>query len=181
MEQCLSLDVYATLPGPLSSRQSGHRSRAKEDRQGPRLKPVVVFLYGGSLIAGSTVSYPGLGKLAQLEDIVLVVPDYRLAAFGWLAHPALELDGRPSGNYGLLDQQLALRWVQENVGFFGGDASRVTVLGQSSGGTSILGLLSSPLSNGLFHAAVSLSASPNVTMGLHEAHAQFHRAICSTT
>ena len=132
---------------------------------------------------GSTASYPGLGKLAQLEDIVLVVPDYRIAAFGFLAHPCLELDDPRgvSGNYGLLDQQLALRWVQDNVAHFGGDPARVTVLGQSSGGTSILGLLASPHSAGLFHSAVSLSASPNVTMGLRQAYAQFDTAIRTTT
>ena len=90
-----------------------------------------VFLYGGSLVAGSTGSYPGIGRLSVLEDIVLVVPNYRVAAFGFLTHPALDrTDPRGvSGNYGLLDQQLALRWVAENVAAFGGDPGRVSVLG----------------------------------------------------
>ena len=170
VEQCLNLDVFTNLTafgiGPAG-----------------RPKPVVVFLYGGSLVAGSTGSYPGIGQLAVLEDIVLVVPNYRLAAFGYLTHPALDrTDPRGvSGNYGLLDQQLALRWVAENVAAFGGDPGRVSVLGQSSGGTSILGLLASPGSRGLFHAAISLSASPNVTMDLQQAHRQNAKVVAAQT
>ena len=70
-----------------------------------------------------------------------------------------------SGNLGILDQQLALSWVANNAAAFGGDPSRVTLIGQSSGGTSILAHLAAPASRGLFHAAISLSASPNISLG----------------
>jgi len=158
-EDCLNLDVYSRFSLSGSSGRSIHP-------RGP--VPVVVWLYGGSLIAGSTSSYPGLSRLALLEDWILVAPNYRLGAFGFLAHPSLSAtDPRgTSGNYGLLDQQLALRWVRDNAAAFGGDPARVMLLGQSSGGTSILALLASEASKGLFHAAVSLSASPNISMNL---------------
>ena len=106
--------------------------------------------------------------------MLLVSINYRLSAFGFLAHPVLgEADPRGvSGNYGILDQQLALQWVQRNAPSFGGDPQRVTIIGQSSGGTSIYALMSSPQSVGLFHGAISLSASPNMTMDLQAAYAQ---------
>ena len=142
---------------------------------------------------GSSTSYPHLQTLAETGQIVLVSLNYRLAAFGFLAHPALSAaDPRGvSGNYGILDQQQALQWVQRNIGAFGGDVGRVTVLGQSSGGetthtlaihgctdvmdagTSIFALLSSPGSRGLFQGAISLSGSPNITIDLQSIEAQF--------
>ena len=80
--------------------------------------------------------YQNLQRLAASDQVVLVALNYRLNAFGFLAHAALSAaDPRGvSGNYGLLDQQLALQWVQRNIGGFGGDAGRVTLIGQSSGG-----------------------------------------------
>ena len=100
--------------------------------------------------------------------------NYRLNGFGFMALPDLgTVDPRGvSGNYGFLDQQLGLRWVQDNIAAFGGDASRVTVWGQSSGGTSVLALLASPASNGLFSRALSLSGSPNITADLDFAYRQ---------
>lgn len=167
-EQCLNLDVYAAV----SSESVGQTKRP--------LRPVFVWLYGGSLVHGSSASYPGLDALAWLGDALLVVPEYRLGAFGFLAHPSLDATD-PRGVYGILDQQLALAWVHENVEYFGGDVRRVSLLRQSSGGTSILALLSSPASKGLFSAAISLSASPNLTIGLHEAHAQFAAVVRQRT
>eukprot|EP00041_Stephanoeca_diplocostata_P011726 m.193980 g.193980 ORF g.193980 m.193980 type:complete len:568 (+) comp18643_c0_seq2:61-1764(+) len=166
-EDCLTLDVI------VSSKHTLHNGTL----------PVIVWLYGGSLVAGSTDSYPHLERLAALEEIVLVVPNYRLGAFGFLTLPDLDtLDPRNvSGNYGLLDQQLSLRWVQHNIAAFGGDASRVTLLGQSSGGTSILALLASPASRTLFHAAISLSASPNITIDRVSAQKTFTAAVDATT
>ncbi|CAE7686788.1 ACHE, partial [Symbiodinium microadriaticum] len=92
--------------------------------------------------------------------------NYRLGVLGYLALRELSaVDPRKgSGNAGITDQQLAMRWVQENIYAFGGDPNRVTLIGQSSGGTSILGHLASRSSRGLFHGAISLSASPNITM-----------------
>lgn len=128
-----------------------------------------------------TTRYPGLEQMASLEDIVLVVPNYRLGSFGFMTLPVLDrTDPRNvSGNYGLLDQQLALAWVQENIRSFGGDSNNVTVLGQSSGGTSILALLASPGSKALFHAAVSLSASPNITVSITDAQKIFAAAVAA--
>ena len=128
----------------------------------------------GSLIAGFSTSYDNLTTMAASGKVVLVAINYRLTAFGFLAHPALgAADPRGvSGNYGIMDQQLALQWVQDNIGAFGGDASSVTLIGQSSGGTSIFALLSSPGSSGLFHGAISLSGSPNITIDLQAAYVQ---------
>jgi hypothetical protein len=85
-----------------------------------------------------------------------------------------------SGNFGILDIQLALRWVQDNAAGFGGDKSRVTVIGQSSGGTNIMALLASPASRGLFSATISLSGSPNITMDLPSAERQGRQFVNNT-
>lgn len=98
--------------------------------------------------------------------------NYRLNVFGWLALRSLQQPDGSAGNYGMRDQQLALRWVADNVLAFGGDPGRVTVAGQSSGGTSIFALLSSPFSRGLFHGAISLSGSINITMDSERAFSQ---------
>jgi carboxylesterase type B len=128
----------------------------------------------GSLVSGYAEWYGNLQTLALGGQVLLISINYRLGAFGFLAHPVLgEVDPRGvSGNYGILDQQLALQWVQRNAHNFGGDPGQVTLIGQSSGGTSIYALLSSPHSVGLFHAAISLSASPNMTMDLQAAYQQ---------
>lgn len=171
-EDCLTLDVVVNA----QATSAGHSHNAQP-------LPVIVWLYGGSLIAGSTDSCPGVNRLAALADVVLVMPNYRVGAHGFLSLP--ELDRRDprgvSGNYGLLDQQLALQWVQSNIRAFGGDPTLVTLLGQSSGGTSILGLLASPGSRGLFHAAISLSASPNVSVSRRDAQAVFRNVVDAGT
>ena len=95
---------------------------------------------------------------------MLVFPAYRLSVLGWLATADLAAEqGGHAGNYGLSDALAALRWVQANIAYFGGDPSRVTVSGQSSGGTMTYGLLSSIASRGLFSAAISISGSENST------------------
>ena len=125
--------------------------------------PVLVFIHGGSLIYGSGNElglFPNPELVSELK-IVGVSFNYRLNAFGFLALDALAKLSftSTSGNYGFMDQILALKWVQENIGKFGGDPKRVTLLGQSSGGTSELALLSSPLAKGLFHGVIMMSAS----------------------
>lgn len=118
--------------------------------------PVMVFFYGGAFgkIAGSMPQYNGTA-LAQ-KGVVVVTTNYRVGALGFLAHPQLDSESphNSSGNYGLLDQQAAMKWVQRNIGAFGGDPSRVTVFGQSAGGESILIHLVSPESRGLFQQAI---------------------------
>lgn len=112
-------------------------------------------------------------NFTRSHGVVAVAVQYRLGPFGFMALSELSaVDPRGvSGNFGFLDQQSALRWVQANAASFGGNTHNVTVFGQSSGGTSVLALLSSPASNGLFSAAISLSGSPNITMSLSTAEA----------
>ena len=133
--------------------------------------PVLVYIHGGGLMDGSGM-YEYMSAFAAHADVVVVAINYRLSVFGWLALPALMLDDGSVGNYGLLDQQLALRWVRSNIMAFGGDGRRVTVAGQSSGGTSVLALYSSPYSAGLFDGGISLSGSINISMGTSQAFAQ---------
>lgn len=118
--------------------------------------PVMVFFYGGGFkeVAGSMPGYNGT-TLAE-NGVVVVIPNYRLGALGFLAHPGLDNESahNVSGNYGILDQQAALEWVQENIDKFGGDPSRVTIFGQSAGGESVLVHLASPTSNGLYQQAI---------------------------
>jgi len=118
--------------------------------------PVMVFFYGGAFgkIAGSMPLYNGTA-LAK-KGVVVVTTNYRVGALGFLAHPQLanESPHNSSGNYGLLDQQAAMQWVQRNIGAFGGDPSRVTIFGQSAGGESVLIHLVSPESRGLYQQAI---------------------------
>src|SRR5215467_2691931 len=85
---------------------------------------------------------------------VVVTINYRLGLLGYLAHPALDAEGHPFGNYGLLDQQAALRWVRDNIAAFGGDPDNVTLGGQSDGYTSTAANMISPAGKGLFHRAI---------------------------
>lgn len=118
--------------------------------------PVMVFFYGGAFgkIAGSMPLYNGTA-LAE-KGVVVVTPNYRVGALGFLAHPELDAESpyNVSGNYGLLDQIAAMQWVQKNIGEFGGDPSRVTIFGQSAGGESILIHLVSPQTRGLYQQAI---------------------------
>jgi para-nitrobenzyl esterase len=122
--------------------------------------PVMVWIHGGSNANGSGATVYTSGANLARKGVVVVSINYRLNLFGFLAHPALtaESEHHASGNYGLLDQIAALQWVQRNVAAFGGDPGRVTVFGESAGGTDIIYLLASPLSRGLFHGAVIESA-----------------------
>jgi len=122
--------------------------------------PVMVWIHGGSNANGTGGSAYTDGASLASKGAVVVSINYRLNLFGFLAHPALtaESEHGSSGNYALLDQLAALEWVQRNVAAFGGDPGRVTVFGESAGGTDIIYLLASPLSRGLFHRAVIESA-----------------------
>nr|WP_238356883.1 carboxylesterase family protein [Kribbella italica] len=134
-EDCLYLDV--TTP----SRRSGQ-------------KPVVVWLHGGDFKYGANSLY-GPDRLASRGDVVVVQPQYRLGVFGFLADPSL---GKYAGNFGLEDQQAALRWVRRNAAAFGGDPRNVTIMGESAGGYSVCAHLTSPTSTGLFDRAIIQSA-----------------------
>ena len=136
-EDCLYLNVYTPmLPGG-----DGNR------------RPVLVWIHGGGLTEEGSSNYDG-AKLAA-DGAVVVTINYRLGALGFLAHPALaSRPGGPAGNYGLMDQQAALRWVQDNISQFGGNPDNVTIAGQSAGGLSVLAQLVSTGARGLFQRAI---------------------------
>jgi len=144
-EDCLSLNIWTPKIGP----------NAK--------LPVMVWIHGGGLVQGSSsqkvndrLTYDGR-FFAEKFGVVVVTINYRLAQLGLLAHPALsaeDTEHNVSGNYGLLDQIFALRWVQKNIQNFGGDPQNVTIFGESAGGKSVCALLASPLAAGLFQRAI---------------------------
>lgn len=137
-EDCLYLNVYAP----------------KTAAQGSKL-PVLVWIHGGSFTNGAGSDYDG-SVLAEKYGLVVVTLNYRLGALGFLALPRLDVEapGGASGNYGLLDQQAALRWVRDNVAAFGGDPQSVTLAGESAGGLSVCAQLASPSAAGLFQRAI---------------------------
>lgn len=139
-EDCLSLNVWAP---------------AKADKA-----PVLVWIHGGALVTGSSseAMYDG-AKLAG-QGVVVVSINYRLGVLGYLAHPGLSAESREgvSGNYGLLDQIAALRWVKANIAAFGGDPSNVTIAGESAGALSVMYLMAAPQARGLFAKAIAQSA-----------------------
>lgn len=122
--------------------------------------PVMVWIYGGAFRFGEGSNPQYDGQNLASRGVVLVTFNYRLGPFGFLAHPLLskESEYNSSGDYGLLDQIAALQWVQKNIAAFGGDPNRVTIFGQSAGATSVLWLMASPLTKGLFQRAISESA-----------------------
>ena len=145
-EDCLSLNVWTP------AKSSGDRL------------PVMVWIHGGGFAAG-TVTLPRLdGTNLARRGVVVVSFNYRLGALGFLAHPALsrESEHQVSGNYGLLDQITALRWVRANIAAFGGDPERVTLFGSSAGASSQGFLMVSPLARGLFHRAIAQSLGSTV-------------------
>ena len=136
-EDCLYLNVYTR------ALRDSHRSN----------RPVLVWIHGGGFTEDGGRNYDG-SKLAA-DGAVVVTINYRLGALGFLAHPALaSRPGGPAGNYGLMDQQAALRWVRHNIGEFGGNPDDVTIAGQSAGGVSVLAQLVSRGSRGLFERAI---------------------------
>jgi para-nitrobenzyl esterase len=143
-ENCLYLNVFVPSAG------SNHPL------------PVMVWLPGGALLVGESNDYNPAGLVRR--GVIVVTVNYRLGALGFLAHPALaSTPGGPSGNYGLEDQQAALRWVQANIGRFGGNRRDVTLFGESSGGLSVLAQLASPGARGLFTRAIAESGTYNLT------------------
>lgn len=122
--------------------------------------PVLVWIHGGSLVsgAGSSAYYDG-ARLAE-RGIMVVSINYRLGALGYLAHPALSAESRRniSGNYGLMDQIEALRWIHRNIAAFGGNPQNVTISGESAGALSVMYLMAAPDARGLFQRAIAQSA-----------------------
>jgi para-nitrobenzyl esterase len=142
-EDCLYLNVWTP-------------AKSEEDRL-----PVLVYFYGGGFAAGDGSEGRYDGESMARRGIVALTVNYRLNVFGFLAHPELtkESPQYASGNYGLLDQAAALRWVHENIAAFGGDPNQVTIAGESAGSISVSAHMASPLSKGLFARAIGESGS----------------------
>jgi para-nitrobenzyl esterase len=147
-EDCLYLDVHAPAgKGPF---------------------PVMVWIHGGAFTTGDASTYADPSLMVS-KGVIVVAIHYRLGAMGFLAHPALRDADGSAGNYGMMDQQAALRWVKTNIGAFGGDPGNVTIFGESAGGFSVLSHLASPPSKGLFHKAIIQSGAYGVENQLTQA------------
>jgi para-nitrobenzyl esterase len=148
-EDCLYLNVWSSDPRSLPAGRS---------------RPVMVWIHGGSNENGYSHEPNYLGTNLAHQGVVVVSLNYRLGLLGFFAHPALGVDA--SGRQGLLDQVAALKWIKTNIARFGGDPSRITLFGESAGGTNIAGLAAMPDAQGLFAQVIVQSgylASPAVT------------------
>lgn len=150
-EDCLVLNIYTPNP-------------PQQDL------PVMIWIHGGGFILGSGADVDGSG-LAKKHNLIVVAINYRLGALGFLVNTSLAVEdpAHISGNYGLLDQQAALKWVKRNIKAFGGDPHKVTIAGESAGGISVCDQLASPLAAGLFRAAIVESGPCLLTMKRTEA------------
>jgi para-nitrobenzyl esterase len=139
-EDCLTLNIWA----PKSARNA----------------PVFFWIYGGAFWGGASRDELYDGARLAAHGVVVVTINYRVGVLGWLAHPQLDAESplHISGNYGLLDQIAALKWVKKNVAAFGGDPANVTIAGESAGGLSVVYLMASPEARGLFSKAIAESA-----------------------
>ncbi|HEY0594554.1 carboxylesterase/lipase family protein [Sphingopyxis sp.] len=139
-EDCLTVNVWA--PAGAKGKQL----------------PVLFWIYGGGFVNGGASPAVYDGAAFAREGVVFVSFNYRVGRFGFFAHPALSAAGEgPVGNWGLMDQQAALRWTRDNIAAFGGDPDRVTIMGESAGGMSVLSLLGAPAARGLFRGAIVMS------------------------
>ena len=146
-ENCLFLNVYT----PQRTSDDGWHDR---DRRG---LPVMFWIHGGGLINGSSTPYNP--ELLVKKGVIVVTINYRLGFLGFFAQSAIDAEGHLNGNFGLMDQQFALKWVRRNIANFGGDPDRVTIFGESAGGQSVYAQLASPLSSRLFRGAIAESGS----------------------
>lgn len=123
--------------------------------------PVLVWIHGGGFVAGAPAEQLYHGEWLAKKGVVVVSVAYRLGLFGFLVHPELtaESDKHVSGNYGLLDMIAALQWVQRNISRFGGDPAKVTIQGESAGSAAVSILCGSPMTKGLFRAAIAESGA----------------------
>lgn len=142
-EDCLYLNVWTP---------------AQRDTKG---LPVLVYFYGGGNVAGDASEYRYDGESMAKKGMVVVTSNYRLNVFGNLAHPELSAESpyKASGNYGQLDQNMALQWVQKNITAFGGDPQKVTIAGESAGSIGVSVQMASPLSKDLIAGAIGESGA----------------------
>ncbi|KIW28744.1 uncharacterized protein PV07_08382 [Cladophialophora immunda] len=137
-EDCLYLNVFRPV-------KDYHTHKGKH--------PVMVWIHGGGFASGASNDY-NPASLVKDGDVVFVSFNYRVGCFGFFSHPAINREGHLAGNYGIMDQQLAMVWVRRNISQFGGDVTNITCMGQSAGGASLLAHMTMPSSRGLFHKAI---------------------------
>ncbi len=143
-EDCLTLNVFTP--------------HIKKNRNKKKPLPVMFWIHGGGLVTGGSIIYDP-SPLVLKGNVIVVTINYRLGLLGFFAHPAIDAEGHANGNYGLMDQQFALKWVKSNIAKFGGDPNRVTIFGESAGGQSIYANLASPTAAGLFQGAIAQSGA----------------------
>jgi len=145
-EDCLYLNVWTG-------------AKAKSEK-----RPVFLWIYGGGFSSGGTACPIYDGEAMAKKGIIFVSANYRVGVFGFFAHPELtkESPDKQSGNYGLMDQVAALKWIKKNIAAFGGDPNNVTIAGQSAGSMAVNALVASPLTKGLFNRAIAESGSLTV-------------------
>ncbi len=150
-EDCLSLNVW------VPAKTEAHAKL-----------PVMVWIYGGGFVAGTTSEARQDGAHLSQQGVIVVSMNYRLGVFGFFVHPELarESEHHAAGNYGLMDQTAALRWVHENIAAFGGDPGNVTIFGESAGSFSVSSQMASPLAKGLFQKAIGESGAAFSREGL---------------
>ncbi|MFH1684012.1 MAG: carboxylesterase family protein [Candidatus Margulisiibacteriota bacterium] len=143
-EDCLYLNVWSPAKGP------------------DKRLPVMVFIYGGAFTVGSAAEKDYNGANLAKNGVVMVTFNYRVGPFGFLSHPLLSKESPygASGNYGLMDQNAALKWVNRNIAAFGGDPENVTIFGESAGSISVTMQLIMPMSKGLFNRTIAESGGP---------------------
>jgi para-nitrobenzyl esterase len=149
-EDCLFLNVY--VPN-FKKNSTKHRRHHRGEAM-----PVMLWIHGGGLVSGAGSDYDPTPLLAP-ADVIVVTINYRLGYLGFFAESSLDSEGHDAGNYGLMDQQFAMQWVQDNIAAFGGDPSNVTIFGESAGGHSVYCNLASPTAAGLFSQAIAESGS----------------------
>jgi para-nitrobenzyl esterase len=158
-EDCLNLNIWTP-------------AKTSRDRL-----PVMLSIHGGGFFTGAGFLPAYNGEALARQGVVVVTFNYRVGVLGFMAHPELSAESprHVSGNYGLLDQIAALQWVHRNIAAFGGDPKRVTIFGESAGGSSVCYLMVSPLARGLFQRAISQSAAWIYTPTTHLRERRFGR------
>jgi para-nitrobenzyl esterase len=141
-EDCLFLNIYVP----------------NFKKNGTKHMPVMFWIHGGGLTGGAGSDYDPAPLLAP-GNVIVVTINYRLGYLGFFAQTALDSEGHDAGNYGLMDQQFAMQWVQNNIAAFGGDPGNVTIFGESAGGHSVYANIASPTAAGLFSHAIAESGS----------------------
>ena len=166
------LDLYGKefydVPMPAHSEDCLYLNVWTPESAGPGDKlPVMFWIHGGAFMHGTGSEKEFDGEDMARRGVILVTINYRVNAFGFFAHPELEKENEEqvSGNYGILDQIAALKWVRENIAAFGGDPENITIFGQSAGCMSVQTIISSNLSKGMFKRAILQSGG-----GLHALH-----------